>query len=289
MCRSLRWLLGLVIGCSHSDDGALYREAVGLSPDQASEVCLQIDSASLQGECLSFTATAAIDQGSEAQASAICARAREAFWQEECAFMVADRRGRSRAGAVSDCAAAGRFEDDCLSHALERDLEGLPAAARAPGGESLLFAELLDMAEHYSTGEAAPDAELLLAHIIARRVGPGPLRMQACGEAPASACHKGFLIALSIPGPGIDRASACRSSRTAEAVAAAGLRPWTSDAEPQAGAALAALCDAMDRGQDPGHLGELLGESPALPMGTHFMLPPPWLRGITMVPWDDGI
>ena len=289
MRGSLRWLLGVMLGCSAPDDGALYRQAAALPPAQAAASCDRISDAALQGECLSFAATAAVDQGETALAATVCAQASAAFWREECAFMIADRRGRRRAAAVRDCAPAGRFEDDCLSHALERDLESLPAATRGPGGEQALYAELLDMATHYAADEATANAELLLAHIIARRIGPGPLRLQACGQSPESACHKGFLIALSIPGPGVDRGAACRSARTAEAVAAAGLRPWDPDAEPQGRAALTALCDAMARGKDPGHLGELLEETPSLPMGTHFMLPPPWLRGITMVPWDDGI
>ncbi len=285
----LPWLAGLLPGCIAPDAGALYRDAVALPPGEAAEHCARIDAEALSGECMTFAAAGALKSGDDALAEGICAKIRAELWRDECRFLLADRRKHLRGEAAADCAMTGRFQDDCLSHALERDYKKLPGAVRRPGAEAALLAELVDMADHYGTGEPQPTAELLLAHIIARRIGPGPLRMQACGQAPAAVCHKGFLIALSIPGPGIDRHAACQQPRTAASVAAAGLRPWSTDAEQPALAALDALCAVVASGGDPGHLGALLGETPAVPMGTHFLLPPPWLRGITEVPWDDGI
>lgn len=278
-----------MLGCEASDPGALYREAVGLPPEQARQRCTQIDDNALQGECLTFTAAQALSEGDDTLAADTCGQIRAELWRDECAFLLADRRKRLRAGAVQDCSTTGRFEDDCLSHALERDFKMLPDAVRQPGAELALLAELVDMAEHYGTGEAQSTGELLLAHIIARRVGPGPLQLRACGQAPADDCQRGFLIALSVPGRGIDRRAACQPPRTAESVAQAGMRPWSEDAREPAAAALDVLCQVVDSGGDPGRLGALLGAEPTVPMGTHFLLPPPWQPGIRQLPWDDGI
>ncbi len=278
-----------MLGCDAPDPGALYREAASLPPEQARQRCAQIGDSALQGECLTFTAAQALSEGDAALAADICGQIRAELWQDECSFLLADRRKRLRADAVQDCSVTGRFEDDCLSHALERDFKMLPDSVRQPGAEPELLAELVDMAEHYGTGESQSTGELLLAHIIARRVGSGPLQMRACGEAPADDCQRGFLIALAIPGRGIDQRAACQPPRTAESVAQAGMRPWSEDAQEPAAAALNVLCQVVDSGGDPSRLGALLGAEPEVPMGTHFRLPPPWQRGVRQVPWGDGI
>ena len=281
------WMM-LAVGCAGEEPGALYRQASEMVPEEALPVCLEIGDLALQGECLSFAAVEALGRAQPELAQQICAAADSDLWREECVFLLADRRERLRAEAAEDCAQAGRFISDCLSHALERDYRMLPDDLRRPGGEAALLAELNDMATHYGEGGES-DGALLMAHIIARRVGPGPLHMKACGQVPPEVCHTGFLIALSIPGPGIDRAAACQEPRSADTVAAAGLRPWTPEAERAGRLALSTLCEAVASGIDPGRLGELIGETPTVPMGTHFLLPPPWRPGIGAIPWDDGI
>ncbi|MFT5685659.1 MAG: hypothetical protein ACI8RZ_006613 [Myxococcota bacterium] len=288
MNQLLLCVLGL-LGCTTPDSGALYREAAALPPQQAQDRCAEIREDALQGECLTFTAAEALTEGDEALAADVCGRVRSALWQEECAFLLADRGKQLRGEAVAGCAATGRFQGDCISHALERDFKLLPPSVRKAGAEQALLVELIDMARHYGSGEAEPTGELLLAHIIARRVGPGPLHHQACGEAPVAVCQMGFLIALSIPGRSMDRVAACQPPRTVDSVAAAGVRPWTDDAQEPAVAALDVLCSVVEAGGDASHLGALLGAEPAVPMGTHFLLPPPWMRGVHQVPWDDGI
>jgi len=278
-----------MLGCTDADPGALYREAASMPPEQAQKRCVQIDDPALQGECLTFTAAHALSEGDASLAADICGLIQDELWLDECMFLLADRRKRLRAEAAQDCAAAGRFEDNCLSHALERDFKMLPDTARQAGAEDALLVELVDMSEHYGSGDAQATGELLLAHIIARRIGPGALQMRACGKASDVVCQQGFLIALSVPDRGTDAQAACQLPRTAGSVASAGMRPWSEDAQEAAAAALDVLCQVVERGENPGLLGALLGGTPAVPMGTHFRLPPPWRRGVLQVPWDDGI
>ena len=158
----------------------------------------------------------------------------------------------------------------------------MSAAQRAHGAigaEQALLVDLTTLAQHHGTSDDPADwpaaGELILAHLIARRMGPDPLQRSRCGVASEDVCGKAYLIALSSFSPQVEGREACTLPRDPAAFAAAGFRPWA------AGDALAeqaweVFCQKVAAGADPQRLGELLGGAPAVPLGTYLMPPLPY-------------
>lgn len=135
------WLLA----CSQptftpSHDPTAYVEATRLAltdPDAAAERCLQAGDDALISECIAQTAFTA---QSAAVGSALCERATEDLWREECHFLVAEA-AVAEVGpeqAVRDhCSRSGRFRENCVTHVWRLhataliDAHGLADAALA--------------------------------------------------------------------------------------------------------------------------------------------------------------
>ncbi|HJN75784.1 MAG TPA: hypothetical protein QGF58_17780 [Myxococcota bacterium] len=134
------------------DGDAVYLVAMAQeSADAAGLVCDGIPSPALRGECAFF---AAREQG-HPEGLFLCP---DGDWGRLCRFELYDRGGLIGEEARAACAGLGDIEDQCRSHALQRELEAL--AETEPPWDVSVFADygieedaVVLAALHAATGE----------------------------------------------------------------------------------------------------------------------------------------
>lgn len=253
--------------------------AAYLSAATGSGDCDAIEDPSWASECHTFAAAALAESSDADGAWARCERISDPLWQDECRFVVTDELKLTGAEAAARCDSTGRFERDCVSHALVRDLRLLQAAHGTIGDELALAEELDVLAGLYAAEPDDHTGYLLFIHHLANRAGPQDFNVTSCGAASREACRDAYLLTLTSTPHQVDLAGVCASERTPEDLAEFGVRPYAPGSEEMAADALARFCALAERGEDPRIPGVLLEKgAPSLPMGSYLTLPAPWTR-----------
>lgn len=249
--------LALIAGACSGDraggEAFAYLDALDGGPD----ACAALSSADLRGECVAFAAYDRAREGRLSEALAACDAAPEGRWRDECVFLAADGAGVHGEEARTLCRRAGRWWQQCVGHAINREAEAV--FERFPPGREPEALDALQavVARYIGGGEVRDKARRLLVARIAGRTEGGPFTRASCGRAPADVCRDAYaervrLAALGheaggapvfdAPGGAEPWRAACGRRVSVERAAAAGLPTWTADAEAVVAAAWARLC-----------------------------------------------
>jgi len=218
--------------------------------------CAAIDDLDLRSECRVFAAADAARAGDLPLAEERCAAIDEGPWRDECWFSLADVT-RARGTALEElCAHAGRFELNCLSHAVNRECREVLDGSE-PGQEARALAEMVERARKILGDVKGPvRARKNLVKALAARFERAPFDPAGCGTAPETVCVQVYreLLILARDGerpPGVPPGRAavdevCREGVDLDRVVALGLPAWTDAGAPLAATAWRAMCDQGD-------------------------------------------
>lgn len=159
------WLLG-VLACQN--DAQRHQAALAAGADAD---CSSIVDPEIQGDCMAWKARKQSEGGDLEGAASTCEAVTPPLWQSECWFMVSDAAHARGQTAVSLCARADSFQEECLGHALNRSLE---EQLRVPGEEAEAYEELekawLSLYQSAPLSQAKADAMFVSA--LLRRSRP---------------------------------------------------------------------------------------------------------------------
>lgn len=209
--------------------------------------CATLSDPRLAGECAAFAARELALAGDASGARAACGQVDPGLWREECNFLVCDALELSGASAISCCRDAGRWTQQCVGHAINRDAAALFATAEV-GAERRLHADLEKLVAGYIDGpEVQAKARRVLVSRLALRAPGAPLSAQVCGDAPHAVCRDVYAERVKLAAKDVDGATqpwraACGETVSAQRAAAAGLPVWAPEMDEIAADAWRQLC-----------------------------------------------
>ena len=138
-------------------------------PAAGAAACAALPEGSVRVDCLGAAAEA-LSRLDPVAAQTVCEALEEGLWKDECHFQVAEATRDA-----SQCAAAGRFAEDCRMHHWSRSLAGsLPAGATPQSAEDRLHA----LATEAGFAKADPRPWVAAFRLIGARMTP--LDRSAC-------------------------------------------------------------------------------------------------------------
>lgn len=216
--------------------------------------CEGIARVELRGECKTHAANRAAETRDTERAQAICSQVQAIFWREECWFLTTDTLALTANDAILACRNAGRYRQNCLGHAIGREVKDTELRYGKVGQEIALRGAIHEVVRRYKPN--APDAmravtsETLTARIIASRWEEGAFDRTLCGRASDAICTRAYRTNLDATPPEIDMEGLCSDGPpTREAVAAIGARTWTDASAPLAREAWTVLCRDLQSGR----------------------------------------
>lgn len=234
---------GLLMGCVTPPAGDAARYLAASDREDAAS-CEAVRDLDLRGECLVFAAQALREAGELEGASAACTDLAPGIWRDECWFALSDGLGAQGTQAVSLCEQAGRFQDECRSHALTRRAEQTLAVQ---GQEELAARQVqAEALQLFGAVEGPGRARAALREGLAGRMAVVGLDPRRCGAAPADLCAAAYgdRVRQDAGALGLELSTLCPTLPSAQALAQAGLPPWSVEARPLAEQAWVELCGA---------------------------------------------
>ena len=252
----IRPLLGLtLVGCGPDPiaDRAVYLEALALPPAEAAAACRRIEHPPLRGECAVSAAAVAATAHDASTADAICRAVPDDLWRDECTFLAADDLKLTGDDAVSWCNRTGRYRENCLGHAIGREVFDLEGRYGKEGLEIALDTAVSETVARYKPN--APNAqrrntvERILAQIFSKRWEGAPFDATKCGKASTDLCALAYRMHLDGAPPQIDLAAVCAAGATPEAVLAANAPGWLPGSEAVAAKTWSDFCADLAAGR----------------------------------------
>ncbi|MCB9793131.1 MAG: hypothetical protein H6741_10435 [Alphaproteobacteria bacterium] len=191
-------LLCLLLGCwptpTPESDAELYLEATQRAandPSGAIELCVRIRAPEEAGDCVLFAARSASSRGEDGLA--LCAQAGAPQWRDACVFELTDLAGLVGEEGRAACARSGTYASNCIAHLVQREVDALLEAAQ-PGSEPELLASLQALIHEELPGhDAAREAVVLTAAVIAARTQERFSATQ-CGAAAPETCALAYEV-----------------------------------------------------------------------------------------------
>ncbi|MEL6342892.1 MAG: hypothetical protein AAFV53_07145 [Myxococcota bacterium] len=242
----LFWLL--LVGCEPPiPDREVYLAATRAS--DASQ-CQDIRNPRLRGECATMIARDVAED--DLRPGLLICETLRGLWRDECFFVLADEAEIPFERARRICAKSGRFQNQCLGHALSREARGF--LSDLPVGEEPGAFQRLDayVAESIPSQQRTPLVRRLMVDRLMQRVTPGaPLSREICGDAPAEICRAVYTEHIrrtdtSAGQPDLAWSRVC-PVQNAEQVISSGLPGWTRDVDEVARDTWRRLCGRAAR------------------------------------------
>lgn len=285
MKRSTCCLLAGLWGCAQDaeKDRARYQRALATTdPASATAICAEIVDPDLRGECLVGIARVAAGAGAAETAWAACdaigavatqtpsrqarpggARPGETGplqagpWREECVFAVVDALEMVGPEAWRACAAAGRYRQPCVGHAVTRAIASWTDLPLEIGQEAALELEIRRRVRRLSPpmGRGPVQTPIVTGTVrkIAQRWEGRTFDAAECGVATEERCAHAYGETMPTHMPEVDRGAICGRALNVEGVQAAGGAPWIPGSEAVVLRAWSDLCRSW--GQPPPTLG----------------------------------
>ncbi|MFT5683950.1 MAG: hypothetical protein ACI8RZ_004882 [Myxococcota bacterium] len=209
--------------------------------------CAAIPDASLAGECASLTARELAQDGQTDAALATCQGMAAGGWRDECFFLISDVSGLSGDAAKQACAAAGQFRNQCVGHAIAREVSAVLNATE-PGKEAEAYTQLDVVVQRYIPGrEREGKIRQIMAGYLADRSPDKPFSQAHCGSAPQMICQEAYIERMRNSERAAGRSDgewrrACGTHVSLERAVSLGLPGWTPDFAGLARASWEQLC-----------------------------------------------
>lgn len=246
------WLLG-TLACAGASDAAINLEAARAEPDAAVAICRRIRDDGARSDCLMATAARIAASGRFKSATAVCDTIEVAVFHDECWFLAADEAETLGAEAVDACRHAGQFRENCLGHAIGREVPRAEEKHAKPGQERALQDAVREIVARYKP--AAPEdqrevtVDRMVGQILSKRWEGLPFDAARCGSVTPAVCRLAYRMNLDGAPPQIPIEQICRDGVTLERVTAAGAPAWTPGSDEAALAVWQALCDDLASGR----------------------------------------
>lgn len=216
-------------GADPPGDAGRYAQAAG----HGVTACEGIVNADIADECRVWAARDLAAQGELDDALAVCRDMAVGPWRDECWFLIADTVGARGQQALDICGDAGRWWQQCVGHAINREAQMLFDQA-AVGDEARLQMGLVHIIERYIQGGEVTDRarRMLVAHIAGREADQ-PFSLVICGDAGQDICRDAYLerVRLASESSGRSWRAACGRFVTVERVTQVGMPGWAPDAD----------------------------------------------------------
>lgn len=221
----------LLLSCSTPT----FIEALEGDPD----LCLQLNAAPEQGECLATHAVGRAKRGEQAEAYALCQRI-EGDWHDECVFRTTDALELVGPEAFKACEDAGHYSDQCAGHAATRMVAAMDDLPLEVGQEQALIREIGRRVGEWPVHHRETVKRTGITRHVADRFD-GTFDVAGCGKLPAPLCQLAYAETMRQDAT-LQREAMCHEPRTSASVQAAGGTAWTAPSDAIVQAALADLC-----------------------------------------------
>jgi len=168
-------------------------------------------------------------------------------WRDECFFLIADISRLEGEAAKQACSAAGQFRNQCVGHAIAREVSAVLNAAER-GQEEATLAALDVVVRRYIPGqERRGRVRQIMAGHLADRDPEQPFSLATCGTAPEMICQEAYVERVRNAERAAGRTDgewrrACGSHVTVQRAVSLGLPGWSHDFSGLARAAWEQLC-----------------------------------------------
>lgn len=244
------WLLLTVVGCTGSPSGTsdsrLYLEAQATGDPV---LCEQISESGLRGECFAHAGRERAEAGDAAGGQDVCRSMVAGPWRDECFFLVADASGAVGDEAKRLCAESGQFRQQCVGHAISRDVATLFAVSERGAEAQLLDDVEARIGTYIGGGEVKQKARRLVAAELSARDPEVPFGRAQCGTVGDRVCTDAYVERIKRAAKLInpeevtsDWRRACGSTVDPGNVAELGLPAWDPDIDELAQKAWARVC-----------------------------------------------
>jgi len=209
--------------------------------------CVPIPDAGLAGECFSLTARELAQDGQLDAALATCQGMSPGGWRDECFFLISDVSRLSGDAAKQACAAAGQFRNQCVGHAISREVSEI-LNAMTLGDEAEAYAQLDVVVQRYIPGrEREGRIRQIMAGYLAERSPTEPFSLVLCGTAPQMLCQEAYVERVRNAERAAGQADgawrrACGAHVSVARAVSLDLPGWTPDFDGLARAAWGQLC-----------------------------------------------
>lgn len=248
-------------------DRATYLEALRQPYAEAEVTCKRVLLPDLRGECLTEAASAAATARDVAAAQRICDSVDDPLWRDECTFLAADQLHLKGDDAVAWCNRTHGFRENCLGHAIGREVEDVEGRYGKAGLEGVLEQQLTETVARYKPG--APEdqrratVDRILAQILSKRWEGAAFDASLCGKATEAMCALAYRMQLDGAPPEVDLAAACAAGATPAAVAAARAPGWAPGSEAVAAITWREFCADLTSGKVVRDGSKAMGVGPA--------------------------
>jgi hypothetical protein len=248
-------VIWLWLACSSaSADRATYRASLE-QPDatKAAESCLAISEESLRGDCQTTAAVRLAHASRFTSATAVCDAIDHPMWKEECWFHAADEAGALGAEAVDACRHAGRYRENCLGHAIGREVPRIEERFAKPGDELQLHDAVRDLVARYKPN--APEdqreatVERMVGQILSKRWEGQPFDASRCGQIAPDLCRLAYRMNLDAAPPEVPLERICKDGPTLERVTASNAPAWAPGSDAMAAQVWTELCADLTSGK----------------------------------------
>jgi hypothetical protein len=254
------------LGCAASDRDVYLSAARDPDPTVAAATCDAIGDGALRGACRTDAASRLAHAGRFKSAVAICEATGHPMWREECWFQAADDAEVVGAEAIDACRHAGRFRENCLGHAIGREVPRVEARFAKPGEEARLVDGVRDVVGRYKPN--APDdqrevtVERMVAQILSKRWEGAAFDASRCGGLRPALCQLAYRMNLDAAPPEVPIEQICVDGPSLERVQAGGAPIWTPNSETVALSVWSVLCDDLATGRVRRDAGHSMGVPP---------------------------
>jgi hypothetical protein len=168
-------------------------------------------------------------------------------WRDECFFLIADVSRLEGDAAKQACSAAGQFRNQCVGHAIAREVSAV-LNAMPPGGEAEALVTLDAVIRRYIPGrEREVRVRQIMAGHLADRAVDEPFSQVHCGTAPPMICQEAYIERVRNAERAAGRADgewrrACGSTVSLERAVSLDLPGWAPDFAGLSRAAWEQLC-----------------------------------------------
>ena len=247
---SLSAWLSLVVACGGSPSGVNDSRAYLKAQSTGDPVfCEEISEPGLQGECFAHAGRERAEAGDAAGGQEVCRAMPAGPWRDECFFLVADAAGAVGDEAKRLCAESGQFRQQCVGHAISRDVATIFGASER-GEEAQLLADVeARIGTYIGGGEVKKKARRLVAAELSARDPEVPFGPAQCGTVGDRVCTDAYVerikraAKLINPEEGAsDWRRACGATVDPVKVAELGLPTWEPEIDELAQKAWARVC-----------------------------------------------
>ena len=159
-------LLLVLLACSTQTER--FTEALRAGPNAD---CSKLENLQMRGDCLAWKAKSQCEQDDLENATVTCESIEDPFWASECWFLVSDAIESVGESAVTLCARAAEFEEECLGRSSNRALMRL-LSTRGHEAEALALTEATWLAFYGAPEQSRAKAEAQLVSGLLRRGRP---------------------------------------------------------------------------------------------------------------------